>query len=380
MDFLKLNYTLANEDGQFDRTLCDGPGKNVLTVAGSGARVLSLLAAEPRSLHSFDISKDQIDLTRLRLATAKHLDYDDYLAFWGYTCGDAQVDCTEILDAIGLAPDLKTFAEKLIARSVNEKRGLIYLGRWERTIRTLSRVLRTLLGGRVMTRITAGHSLTQAEEMSGLRDRVRIASAVRVLGNSNFFRSILYGAEFPSLNLAPNDAAFYRQLLDKAFEAAPIDRNFFLQMIFFGQLTVPGALPDDAQPAVYLKAQSILRSGVDCQFKISSVLGLRSAFRANHYDFVCLSDIPSYLSAGQMNAVIGDLESLVAPGGRVFIRCYRHQPDCNPSLSWAEAKIPHAQAGTEKTGAYSYVQLRFHPQTTQRHFKHRGGSIHESAI
>jgi S-adenosylmethionine:diacylglycerol 3-amino-3-carboxypropyl transferase len=331
-------------------------------------------------LHSFDISKAQINLTRLRVATAKHLDYDDYLGFWGYTSGGSQVDSDEILDTIGLPPDLRAFAVELVARSVREKRGLIYLGRWERTIRTLSRVLRTLLGERVMTRIIAGDSLTKAEEMGGLRDQMRIASAVRVLGNSNFFRSILYGAEFPSLNLAPNDVEFYRQLLDKSFEAAPIDRNFFLQMIFFGRITAPEALPDDAQAAVYLKAQSILRSGVDCQFKISSILDLRSVFKARQYDLVCLSDIPSYLSAAQMNAVIGDLESLVAPGGRVFMRCYRHRPDCHPSPSWTETAIPQAHTRAEKTGAYSYAQLRFHRQTIQGHYTHTGGSIHECAI
>lgn len=82
--FSGLNYTLANEDSGFEMSILRPKLGHVLSVAGSGARVLPLFASMPKQVSCVDLSKEQLLLTELRIESCKTLTFEDYLSFWGY--------------------------------------------------------------------------------------------------------------------------------------------------------------------------------------------------------------------------------------------------------------------------------------------------------
>ena len=63
--FNKLNYTMSNEDTQFEYDLLDYNQGHVLCIAGSGSRVIPLLAKKPKRLSISDYSIEQLALTSL---------------------------------------------------------------------------------------------------------------------------------------------------------------------------------------------------------------------------------------------------------------------------------------------------------------------------
>ena len=82
--FDDLNYTLGNEDSSLEYNLLPKDTKHVLAIAGSGSRILPLLAKHPKKLTCIDTSSLQLYLTELRIETLRSLEYDKFLAFWGY--------------------------------------------------------------------------------------------------------------------------------------------------------------------------------------------------------------------------------------------------------------------------------------------------------
>ncbi len=82
--FNKLNYTLANEDTKLEYDLLDEGTNHVLTIAGSGSRVLPLFAKKPKKISIADYSAEQLALTNTRIESVRQLTYPQFLAFWGY--------------------------------------------------------------------------------------------------------------------------------------------------------------------------------------------------------------------------------------------------------------------------------------------------------
>ncbi|MCM2281509.1 MAG: BtaA family protein, partial [Bdellovibrionaceae bacterium] len=90
--FDDLNYTLSNEDTRIEHGLLKKGADHVFSIAGSGARVLPLIAKHPKNLNVIDMSQEQLYLNELRLAAAQELTYEEFLFFIGYRGGLAEGD------------------------------------------------------------------------------------------------------------------------------------------------------------------------------------------------------------------------------------------------------------------------------------------------
>ena len=83
--FSGLKYTLANEDTGFELTLVKKfKPKVIVSVAGSGSRSFPLLINNFSKLYCLDINESQLLLCELRLRTYLDLNYNEFIAFWGY--------------------------------------------------------------------------------------------------------------------------------------------------------------------------------------------------------------------------------------------------------------------------------------------------------
>src|SRR3954465_15129773 len=82
--FNKLNYTLANEDTPMEYGILPEHQMHVMSVAGSGGRILPLLAKYPKIVTCVDVSQEQIYLCEMRFESLRVLSHSEFLAFWGY--------------------------------------------------------------------------------------------------------------------------------------------------------------------------------------------------------------------------------------------------------------------------------------------------------
>ena len=77
--FYDLNYSLANEDTAFERSIVlkNKPSK-MLSVCGSGSRCFPLLHPGAKELHIVDLSVQQLHLARLREQTIRGLSMSNF--------------------------------------------------------------------------------------------------------------------------------------------------------------------------------------------------------------------------------------------------------------------------------------------------------------
>src|SRR4051794_7586327 len=114
--FDALNYTLANEDTAVEHAALRDGEDLVVSVAGSGARVLPLLARSPRELVCVDVSPAQLMLTELRVESVRALDHASFLGFWGYPRVAGAVTGAQrraLLDEMSLSTASRAFANEL---------------------------------------------------------------------------------------------------------------------------------------------------------------------------------------------------------------------------------------------------------------------------
>src|SRR5690348_8215276 len=89
--FDSLNYTLGNEDTALEYDLLPPTVSHLYAVAGSGSRVLPLMAKKPKKVTCVDTSRNQLYLTELRIVSLKTLTYAEFLGFWGYPTNKSTV-------------------------------------------------------------------------------------------------------------------------------------------------------------------------------------------------------------------------------------------------------------------------------------------------
>ena len=82
--FETINYSSMNEDSNSEiKALKLSENDEVLCITGSGSRVLNLLTQKPKLIFAVDFNPCQNYLLELKIASIRHLDYEDYISFLG---------------------------------------------------------------------------------------------------------------------------------------------------------------------------------------------------------------------------------------------------------------------------------------------------------
>jgi S-adenosylmethionine-diacylglycerol 3-amino-3-carboxypropyl transferase len=324
--FQNLNYTLANEDTSLElRLLPKGVG-HVLAVAGSGGRVVPLLAKHPGRLTCVDVSREQLYLAELRVESVRSLAHAEFLAFWGYP--PAAADPQERKKLFDSLSDSLTSAAREFFEGYFESRhwhSLLYDGRWERTFAALSRVNRRITGTKGTQLFSA---LTQEEHERFLEEEFpwrRWAVVLRLLGNATVFNALLYKGQFPKKNVPESFFALYRRSFDRLFRQGPARRNFFLQLAFFGKVVFAEGCPVECDPTVFSEAQKALTT-TSVAYRHGDLVEA-VAGSGEPAGFLSLSDVPSYFSGALEREYLQRMKPGIAPDGLVVVRNYLHIPE-----------------------------------------------------
>jgi S-adenosylmethionine-diacylglycerol 3-amino-3-carboxypropyl transferase len=287
----KLNYSLGDEDTSVEFAALPEGARHVVSIAGSGGRVLPLLARAPRKLTCVDISSPQLALTQMRLAALRALEHEEYVRFLGYpprpmTPAERQ-QCFQRLE---LPAPARSLLERIFQASGWAP--IAYLGRFEQTMAQLSKVNRLLTG-------RAGQGLFEAKNLEEQRaylassfPHARFRMVLALLGNATVLNSLLYKGDFPKKNLPGSAYSIYRDIFDRLFTRVLARDSYFLQLIFFGELRHAEGNPLECDPAVYAQARRAL-GGTEITYVKGDVLEVVRQ-SGDAVDFLSLSDVPTF--------------------------------------------------------------------------------------
>lgn len=322
--FNNLNYTLGNEDSSFEYEVLPTNVNHVFSVAGSGSRVLPLLAKKPKKLTCVDTSYEQLYLTELRIESLRTLDYENFLAFWGYPPKSlSPLDRKKAFESINLTPKANNFLRQTFEE--NHWDSLLYTGRWERTFVKLSRVNRLFTGKKGAKLFEYKTSPEYFNYFKNYFPHLAWKLTVLLLGNAAVFNTLLYKGHFPKKNIPGSLHSFYINSFNKLFNQGPARNNFLLQLLFFGKLLFPEGNPVECNQKIFLLAKEGLK-----QSSISYIHGefIEEAVNSSEpIDFISFSDVPSYFSGDTEIKFLKKIHSNLSPGCLLVIRNYLHIPE-----------------------------------------------------
>lgn len=321
--FNALNYTLGNEDTSLELSILPEKTKHILTIAGSGSRVLPLLAKNPGLVTCVDLVKEQLYLTELRIESARALEHKEFLAFWGYP----PTQCTpeirrKFFERINLSRQSKNFWT--VVFKSNRWDSVLYLGRWEKTFDKLSRINRRMTGKKGSQLFDITSSEEHLEYLKSKFPHKTWSMLVRILGNAAVFNALLYRGKFPVKNIPGSMHNFYMKAFDRLFKQGPTRNNLLLQLLFFGEIRFSGGNPIECDPRVFAKAKRGLANT-----KIIYVHGdlIEAARKAETpIGFVSFSDVPSYFGGEVEKTFLQDIRGSLAPDAMIVIRNYLRIP------------------------------------------------------
>lgn len=348
--FHHLNYSLGNEDSTVEYEALPERVGRVLCVAGSGSRVLPLVARRPSRVVCVDVSPEQLHLTELRVQAARTLTHREYLQFFGYPPAPADPDLRRrIFDRIPMSdPTRACFLDIFDHRGWES---MLYDGRWERTFGKLARI------NGMLTR-AAGRGLFEARTDEEHRaylarhfPRTAWLLTLLLLGNPLVFNLMLYKGDFPRKNLPGTPFGFYRRAFDNLFGLGPARENFFLQIVFFGRLVYEQGNPIECRPDVFRRIQDALAS-TEIEYHRGDIIEA-AASATEPFDFISLSDVPSYFAPPVEQTYLQQVRRGLADRGRVVVRYYLRKPERTDRRGFRDITSSFAAPiRREKVGVY----------------------------
>ncbi|GMU06217.1 DUF3419 family protein [Corallococcus caeni] len=313
--FSHLNYSLGDEDSSVELHALPADARHVVAVAGSGGRVVPLLARAPRKLTCVDISDTQLALTELRIAALRQLNHAEYLGLLGYEAMSIQRRL-ELLATLPLSGPARTALDP-VWKAVQAGERIVYLGRFEGMLRTLSRFVGLFTGQRGRRMFDQPDVAGQRTYLDGGFPKGAWKLVLLLMGNSAVLNSLLYRGDFPKKNLPGSAFRIYWDIFDRLFRTLPVRSSFFLQLVFFGELRYPEGYPIECDADVFLAAQRAARD-TDIEYVRGDII--QHVQEQRGVDFVSLSDVPSFLPPERERDFLNAMKPGLAPDALVVTR------------------------------------------------------------
>ncbi len=355
--FSKLNYTLANEDTALEYTLVkERLPKRVLAVCGSGGRSLPLLGGTLEELVCADLSGQQLLLTSHKRAAIEALSHEEYLMYWGFPPFKTEENAEwrkETFAKFKLDGATREYFEVLYD-SLNWH-GILYEGKWEKTFTGVPKLLRRLIGDRYDEIFDFTDMKAQKEyfdeKLHSARWLLLPRLVLRAFGNAAFFNAFLYKGHMAKKNVPETHFDYYRQAYRRLFYQGLCRENFFLQLSFLGKIRYPEANTYEARPEVYKEMKDCL-ARIPVSLVNADLLSVAEETKEK-FDFVSLSDVPSYFSIHQDRVYLQRLGKGLNPGALVVVRCYLRVPENTDSTGYKDVTAKYAElVSAEKTQIY----------------------------
>jgi S-adenosylmethionine-diacylglycerol 3-amino-3-carboxypropyl transferase len=324
--FTGLNYTLGNEDTTVEIEMVKRlKPKSIFSVCGSGGRSLPL-SGDAENLTLSDLSKEQIQLAKLREATYRQLSHTDFLCFWGYFPYAENNYCLarkNMFSKLELENDVHRFFQNIFSEIGFYS--LLYLGKWERTFQIIAKTNSTLLGKNFDQILRFDDLEAQREYYKKSFPINRWKAVVSLLGNKALFNALLYKGNFIQKNAPESHFDYYFNAFERLFTKDLAQNSFFVQLCFYGRIRSLEGVPVEAGAEAHKRISS---SKTKTNYIVEDlVTHLQSG--KQKYDFLSLSDVPSYFKGELEKKFMQTIRAGLNPEAIVVNRYYLRKSDCN---------------------------------------------------
>jgi len=359
-----LNYSLANEDTWIEYSLLDFQTHRVLSVSGSGARCLPLLAKNPGHIDIVDISEVQLFLAELRIQAARSLTYEEWLFFMGYrgaVPGDPNsiISRPALFEKIkGLQPKTKTFWSN--SRLRWEKNGFLFLGKWEQHFQKLGFLFRNILRCDFGPIFKAQTLQDQQKLFKSSWPHRRWKSFLKIVASEVVFDRFLYKGHFSGKADRKTEKMPFSQFVEnefnRLFSTQLARKNYFLQVLFLGEIRYEEGLPLEAQRNIFEQIQS---STTTINYIHCSLLETLTQNSYNCYNFISLSDTISYMPDHFASQILQKIHSNTKMGSLIVIRSFLREPEKLDQKGWQyDPEASLLAQKTDGTGIYRFQIYR----------------------
>ncbi|MCO4755667.1 MAG: DUF3419 family protein [Bacteriovoracaceae bacterium] len=325
--FNDLNYTMANEDSSMERSIVAKlKSKKILSVCGSGARALALLNPNVEALDCADLSPSQLGLARLRVELIKKLDIEQYKMFWGYapySPNEHKEQRKEVFRNLELSQSDKDLFENL--HKQNSWESLLYKGKWESSFCGFGKLTQVLFGHKALELFQFSELKAQQEYLDKSFPWKRWNFLIKIIGNRATFNALLYKGDFIKKNIPVPYFDYYSNAFKHLFYNGLVRENFFLQLCILGGIKFEQGNIVEAKDKCYQEMKQFLSSN-NVGFLQEDII---SAAKQGNYDYISLSDVPSYFSGDQEENFLQELKENLNPGAVVLIRNYLRVPNAD---------------------------------------------------
>ncbi len=354
--FSDLNYTLSNEDTRVENQLLPQSANSVFSIAGSGARCIPLIANNPSHLHIIDMSSAQIHLCELRFQALKQLSHQQWLFFLGYRGGiqdgnDAGDSRVKLFNQLELTAETKKYWSE--RRAGWEGKGLILLGRWESHFQKLGIIFKNYL----QCDFSFLFKAQSLEEQISLYEKnwphFRWKSLLRIFASEYVFNKFLYKGHFSGdSDRRTEDRPPYQFIweeFERIFRTQLVRKNYFMQIIFLGEVRYEEGLPLEAHESIFHAAK---KSKTQVHYHVGNLLDI---LPSQAFDFVSLSDTISYLPADIANNLLQKLHKDTKSGSQIVIRSFMKAPTKMNQSGWKRLQEKEDWAHKiDGTGVYQF--------------------------
>ena len=291
--FKNLNYTMANEDTEFEYQLLRPNLPHVLSVCGSGSRVLPLFAKSPQKMSLVDFSLEQIALTKLRIELVRSLTHEEFLLFMGYKKSDEYLCANRKthFSKLSLDSQAKNYLKEFF--DMTKWNAPLYSGHYEVAIKKISSIIQLVMGKHIAKiksfKNKEDFDLYYKSEFPHIRWRFLLL----FLGNSTFFNALLYKGNHPKKNIKETYPQYYREMFSRLFKNSSPNESFFLQFVFFGEVIFTEGFPFEAKPEIFQKMKDGIKT-CKIEFHQGDLIKIIEKDLSDKIDFISFSDILSY--------------------------------------------------------------------------------------
>lgn len=361
--FGQLNYTLGNEDTSVDLDIIKRLGsKSVFSIAGCGSRALPLLE-QCENIVLNDVGPYQLSLSRLRAALYKcqELDYQDFLIFFDFAPYHAQDNShrrKEIFHQLDLDESDREFFTGVFTE-INWS-SLLYYGRWERTFQTLNKAIRIILK-KDHDKIFSFHDLEEQRKFYHEKfANINWKALLFLLGNKSVFNALLYKGDFIVKNYPESHFEYYKKSFDNLFLNSLARESFFAHLCFHGKVTHCDGNPIEAWESNYNAVKERIKQSEQCFEMVQGnmVELLSSPLYQDQFDYLSLSDVPSYFGGEVEKNFLQEMAPALKSGGVVCMRHYLRRPECDRSGFQDITSDFSELVLREKVGVYRFELLK----------------------
>lgn len=316
--FSKLNYALGDEDTLPEYQLLPQDAGHVVAVAGSGGRIVPLVAKRPRAITCVDILQEQLDLTELRVESIRQLSFGDFMALFGYPEYPITVDKRKALfESLTLRQQTGQRLAEFFSKS--EWQAIIYLGEFERMLMTVSKLIRFVVGDKLDILFEFDNLEDQRNFVKSTAfPRKRWTLALALFGNATALNALLYRGDFPKKNRMGSTFSIYRNMFETLFGQILCRDSYFFQMLVLGRLVNARSAMMEADENLYQTIKENLAYTQIHYIQTDIVSAINKI--EEPVDFVSISDVPSFMSDGPANTFLVDIAANLAPNATVVSR------------------------------------------------------------